>query len=87
MFYNIWRFDSSYGNKPTLVLDESDDVDRESQRPYSPCGYPGRAWIYFPRRDKKTNDKYKKILLDYISKRLSDQIKNDTEILNSLPNL
>ena len=87
MLYNSWRFESYNDGSAKLDLEDWDDTDRESNRSYTPAGCPGRAWIYFPRRNQKTNDKYKKVLLDYIAKCLSDQIARDTDILNSLSSL
>ncbi len=84
MLYNSWHFESNDDGGTIFWINDYDEIDRESQRSYKPSGCPGRAWIYFPRRNQKTNDKYKKVLLDYIAKCLSDQIARDTDILNTV---
>ena len=91
MYYNKWELKQErFGKKKgqfIMALDETDDQPREDkeEKDIIPSGTMGGAWIYFPRKDEAQNQKYKQILIDYVEKKLLDNIdalKKDLDNLN-----
>ena len=74
MLYNTWNVKLTQNGLIDIRLDTSDKLERVSKRSYKPVIMGVSAFIYFPRIDKKTNNKYLKKLFTVWKKELTKAI-------------
>lgn len=79
MIYSLLTFRQK-GSELVYLEDSSDGTDRQYKKPYIK-GCPGMAFVYCPRGKEK---EWKKKLIRYLKKELSDQIEMNNLLLNSL---
>lgn len=80
MYYNKWELDLRR-DPVSLKLDTSDKVNRVSSKTYKPVAFGSIVEVLFPRVDDKTNEKYKKILIDFVIQKMRDEINDCNAVI------
>lgn len=80
MLYNCWRVEITENGTIEKRLDDSDKYERNSVKTHKPVLMGTKAFIFFPRKDEKTNQKYLKKLLTFWRKELDKTIEELSEI-------
>lgn len=83
MFYNKWELSLQNG-KVEMRLDISDNQDRVERKKHTPIILPEISFVYFPRVDNETNEKYKKMLLELNIKVIRKKITKISELERAL---
>lgn len=83
MLYNKLIMTVTNG-KVAIVLDDSDQEDREAKKVFNPVILPGISFIYFPRLDQKTNDFYKNVLIEANLKSIQAEIAKITLLRDAI---